>query len=82
MGGLDALAFTGGVGENAPAVRSAALAGLGFLGLELGPTLNSSHEGDTDVSAAGARVRTLVIHAREDIEVAREVRRVLAADAA
>ena len=79
MNGLDVLVFTGGVGENAPPVRAAAVAGLRFLGLEIGPTLNNSLGPDNDVSAPGARVPTLVIRAHEDIEVAREVRRVLAA---
>jgi len=78
MNGLDTLVFTGGVGENAPLVRAAAVAGLRFLGLEIGPTLNASLGADNDISAPGARVPTLVIKAHEDIEVAREVRRVLA----
>lgn len=80
MGGLDALVFTGGVGENASAVRAAAATGLRFLGLEIDPALNAKPTRDLDVSAAGARVRTLVIHAHEDIEVARDVRQVLAAN--
>jgi acetate kinase len=80
MGGLDALVFTGGVGENAPAVRAAAATGLRFLGLEIDPALNARPAGDMDVSAAGARVRTLVIHAHEDVEVARDVRQLLAAN--
>jgi acetate kinase len=79
MGGLDVLVFTGGVGENAAPVRAATVAGLRFLGLEIGPTLNASLTNDADISAPGARVPTLVIKAREDIEVAREVRRVLSA---
>jgi len=78
MNGLDALAFTGGVGENAAPVRAAAVSGLRFLGVDIGPTLNNSLGPDNDVSAPGARVPTLVIKAHEDIEVAREVRRVLA----
>jgi acetate kinase len=78
MNGLDALVFTGGVGENAPPVRAAAVSGLRFLGVEIGPTLNASLGADNDISAPGARVPTLVIKAHEDIEVAREVRRVLA----
>jgi acetate kinase len=77
MGGLDALVFTGGVGENATEVRAAAAAGLRFLGLEVDPALNAKPSRDVDVSAAGARVRTLVIHAHEDVEVARDVRQVL-----
>jgi len=78
MNGADALVFTGGVGENAPAVRSGAATGLGFLGVEIDPALNTDVKGDTDISSGDADVRTLVVHAREDVEVAREVRRVLA----
>jgi len=78
MNGLDALVFTGGVGENSPEVRMAAAAGLGFLGVRIGESLNSAADGDADISAAGAAVKTLVVKAREDVEVAREVRRVLA----
>ena len=77
LGGLDALVFTGGVGENSPEVRSAAAAGLLFLGIEVDGPTNSTAGEDRDVSAAHATVRTLVVHAREDVEVAREVRRVL-----
>jgi acetate kinase len=79
MDGLDVLVFTGGVGENSSAVRAAAVGGLRFLGLEIGPTLNASLGGDNDISAPSAQVPTLVVKAREDVEVAREVRRVLAA---
>jgi acetate kinase len=81
MGGLDVLVFTGGVGENAPPVRASTVAGLRFLGLEIGPTLNASLGTDADISAPGAKVPTLVIKAREDLELAREVRRVLSARA-
>jgi acetate kinase len=81
MEGLDALVFTGGVGENAPEVRAAATAGLRFLGLEIDPELNSKPTRDADISAAGASARTLVVRAHEDIEVARDVRQVLAATA-
>lgn len=79
MGGLDALVFTGGVGENAGPVRAETVAGLRFLGLEIDPALNASLTGDADISGPGARVPTLVVKAREDIEVAREVRKVLSA---
>jgi acetate kinase len=79
MGGINALVFTGGVGENSPPVRADAVAGLGFLGLALDPKLNFGSTGDADISAATARVRTLVIDAHEDVEVARDVRRVVSA---
>ena len=78
MGGLDVLVFTGGVGENAAAVRTATVSGLRFLGLEIDAALNASVDADTDISAESAAVTTLVVKAREDIEVAREVRKVLA----
>ncbi|MFI5282074.1 MAG: acetate/propionate family kinase [Candidatus Dormibacterales bacterium] len=77
MGGLDALVFTGGIGENAPAVRAAAVAGLAFLGVEIGPTLNASLGTDADISAPAAQVPTLVVKSREDVEMAREVRRIV-----
>lgn len=77
MGGLDAVIFTGGVGENAPAVRAAAADGLGFLGLAIDPALNARVSSDCDVSTGNASVRSLVIHAHEDVEVARDVRQVL-----
>ena len=77
LSGPDALVFTGGIGQNSPEVRSAVADGLGFLGVAIDEAANSTIDGDGDVSSAGARVRTLVVHAHEDIEVARDVRRVL-----
>jgi len=80
LGGVDAVVFTGGVGENSREVRGATVDGLGFLGLRLDRGKNSRvGKRDVDVSAGGAAASTLVVHAREDVEVAREVRRALAA---
>jgi acetate kinase len=76
--GIDALLFTGGVGENEPAVRAAAAAGLGFLGVDLDERSNASARGDNDVSSRHSRVRVLVVRAREDLEIARQVRATLA----
>ena len=78
LGGLDALVFTGGVGERSVAVRSLAAHGLDFLGVAVDEERNAATCADADVSAAGARVRTLVLSAREDAEIARETRLVLA----
>ena len=78
LGGLDALVFTGGVGEHAPPVRAAAADGLGFLGVALDPRRNAAAAARTPTSARrGAAVRTLVIAAREDLEIARGVRAAL-----
>jgi acetate kinase len=78
MGGVDALVFTGGVGENAPEVRARACVGLGFLGVELDAVANDAEGGDRLISGRGAAVSVLVIGAREDLEIARQVRQVLA----
>ena len=77
MGGIDALVFTGGVGEHAAEVRALAAAGLEFLGVELDATRNDTATLDCDVSALGSHVRTVVIEAREDLEIARQVRTLL-----
>jgi acetate kinase len=74
MDGVDALVFTGGVGEHAAEIRARAAAGLGFLGVELDPDANARATPDADVGAPGAAVRTVVVTAREDLEIARQVR--------
>ncbi len=76
MDGLDAIVFTGGVGEHNPAVRAAAAAGLGFLGIGVDPGRNQA-TADAVISGAGALVSSLVVTAREDIEIARQARDVL-----
>jgi acetate kinase len=80
LGGIDALVFTGGVGERSPLVRAAAADGLGFLGVELDSEQNQLATGDRDldVSPPSAGCRTLVVISREDIEIATQVRAALA----
>ena len=82
MNGVDVLAFTGGVGENSPEIRSRTAAGLGFLGVgveESRNTLGQDARGDDwEITAEGARARTFVIAAREDRQIAAEVRETLA----
>lgn len=77
MDGLDALVFTGGVGERASEVRTRAAAGLGFLGVAVDAAADAAAVPDAEVSAPGARVRTLVVRAREDLEIARQTRAAL-----
>ncbi|MGH9279582.1 MAG: acetate/propionate family kinase [Acidimicrobiales bacterium] len=77
MNGLDALVFTGGVGEHLPVIRTAAADGLGFLGVVLDAKRNEATTTDGEITAAGASVRTVVVTAREDVEIARQVRRVV-----
>ena len=75
MDGLDVLLFTGGVGEHQPPIR--ARAAPSFLGAAIDEQRNQAASSDADITAPGAAVRTLVITAREDIEIARQVRAVL-----
>jgi acetate kinase len=77
LGGLDALVFTGRVGERAPEVRARTAGGLGFLGVALDDAANAAASGDADIGAPGAAARTLVVESREDLEIARAVRATL-----
>ncbi len=71
LGGLDGLAFTGGVGEHAPEVRELAAARLEWLGLALDD--RPSAEPVREITGEGASVRTFVVEAREDLEMAEQV---------
>jgi acetate kinase len=77
MNGLDVIVWTGGVGQHAPVIRAAG-EGLGFLGIEIDHAKNETATGDTELTAPGSTVRTLLVSAREDLEIARQVRGVLA----
>jgi acetate kinase len=77
LGGLDALVFTAGVGEHAPAIRERVCARLGFLGVEIDEAANAAAEPDADIGTRGATVRTVVVAAREELVAARSVRDLL-----
>jgi acetate kinase len=77
LGGLDVLVFTGGVGEHVHEVRAAACEHLGFAGVRIDAGHNARLVGEGEVGTPGAEVRTFVISAREDLEIARQVRAVL-----
>jgi acetate kinase len=76
-GGLDLLVFTGGMGEHSSVLRGLVCDRLGHLGVILDGEANRATTGDADVSGSDAAVRTVVVTAAEDVEVSREVRRVL-----
>jgi acetate kinase len=78
LGGLDALVFTGGVGERSAAVRAGAAKRLAFLGVAVDPARNEQAAGDAEISGHGASARAAVIAAREDLEMARQARGALA----
>lgn len=77
LGGLDALVFTGRIGERAPEIRARAADGLRFLGVTIDPDANRVADGDADITAEPASVRTFVIVAREELQIAKGVRQVL-----
>ena len=72
MGGMDALIFTAGIGENSPQVRAATCERLGFLGIELDQHANANPQLDADISTQQSRVRVWVIRAEEDWTIATE----------
>jgi len=72
LGGVDALVFTGGIGERAASVRAEICDGLACLGLNLDPDLNASAHPDAIVSSTASAGRILILTAREDITMARE----------
>jgi acetate kinase len=78
LGGVDALVFTAGVGENSSEVRAAVCDNFAFLGLKLDQDKNAATplepplKNDKDISASDAGIRVLVIHAEEDWMIARQ----------
>jgi len=75
LGGLDALVFCGGIGENSRAVRERVCAGLNWMGLSVDPAHNAANE--TFISAASARIPVLVVPTNEELVIARETRKLV-----
>jgi xylulose-5-phosphate/fructose-6-phosphate phosphoketolase len=76
LGGLDAIVFTAGIGENAAEIRARVCRDAAWLGVELDPAANAA--GGPRVSAAGSRVSAWVVHTDEELMIARHARRLLA----
>jgi acetate kinase len=78
LGGVDGLAFAGGIGENAPAVRARALAGLGALGLAVDAERNQAARGEeAEISPRGSHARVFVIPTNEELLIARDTCRIV-----
>jgi acetate kinase len=73
LGGLDTVVFTGGVGERSADIRQRAATKVHYLGVSIDEAANAAAVPDVDISADGAQVATLVVAAREDLEIARAV---------
>lgn len=80
LGGVDGLVFTAGIGENAPLVRERVCGNFAFLGLKIDEAKNAASPVDEDIAAADSSVRVLVVHTEEDLEIARECRRLIGGD--
>ncbi len=79
LGGLDAIAFTGGIGENSPATRAAVVAGLTGLGIEIDSVANNSNAtGERRIETARSPVAIWIIPTNEEVIVARKTRNLLA----
>jgi len=75
MNGVDAIAFTAGIGENSPAVRSRVCASLGYLGVEIDEDANRAGRGERCISTPGSRVKVYVVPTDEERVIAEETRR-------
>jgi acetate kinase len=73
LSGVEAVSFTGGIGEASAAVREGSVAGLEYLGVAVNPGQNEAARGDANVSAPGAPAGVAVVTAREDLEIVRQV---------
>ena len=78
MGGVDAVIFTAGVGENSADIRAAICKDLGFMGIHVDAEKNKLRGQAIDISAAGAPVRTLVIPTNEELMIAMDTADIIA----
>ncbi len=79
LNGIDVLVFTGGVGEGSSSIRQRTAAGLSFLGVGLDDDRNARVAPDGEISSRAETVRTFVVRAREDLQIASEVASALCA---
>ena len=77
MGGLDAIVFTAGIGENTASIRTAITEGQEFLGIKIDEEKNKVRGEERDISAEGAAVRTLVIPTDEEMMIAMDTARLV-----
>ena len=77
MGGLDAVVFTAGIGENNPDIRQRVCTNMEFLGIKIDPEKNRSKGIEIDISTDDAKVRTLIIPTNEELAIAKETIRLI-----
>ena len=77
LGGADAIAFTGGIGENSVRIRNGVCRDLDWFGIELDPARNAEGPAERQVSADGSRVEVWTVPTNEELVVARQSRDLL-----
>jgi acetate kinase len=77
LGGVDAIVFTGGIGENSVRVRGGVCANLQELGIELDAGLNAAAKGEMRISSETSRVQVWVVPTNEELVVARQTKQVI-----
>jgi acetate kinase len=77
LNGIDAITFTGGIGENDPTVRAQTIEGLSYLHVKLDKSKNAASPVDEDISDPTSAVRVLIVHTQEDWQIAKECWKVL-----
>ena len=78
MGGVDAVVFTAGVGENSPELREQIVENLGFMGIKIDTEKNRIKGVERDITAEGAKVRTLLIPTNEELVIAQDTAEIVA----
>ncbi|MEE0808683.1 MAG: acetate kinase, partial [Acutalibacteraceae bacterium] len=79
MNGVDAIAFTGGIGENDAGLRAEVCKSLAFVGVEIDEEENKKRGDDIKISTADSRVSVYVIPANEELAIARDTRDIVTA---
>ncbi len=77
MGGLDAVVFTGGIGENSPDVRAASCAGLEFFGIEIDESKNNSAQKEKTISTESSKVKVMALPTNEELVIALDTMRIV-----
>jgi acetate kinase len=77
LNGANAIVFTGGIGENSAAIRSAVCGGLDWFGISLDPLRNKQARGEATIHASGSRVQLWIMPTNEELIVARQAKALL-----
>ncbi|MDP3487677.1 MAG: acetate kinase, partial [Bacillota bacterium] len=77
LGGVDAIVFTAGLGENSPEARAHICQGLEFMGVKIDPSKNGVRGKEVDISMVDSKVRVLLIPTNEELVIARDTKEIV-----